>query len=148
MNDMMEHISNVNTFISGLCNQLKIASAEQHEYSEAFTIGGPQGMYRLRSPYTGQSQFRVESISGTAGANGYIILVAPDQNISIPGFVVGDTPTTEFSGIRGLLYLGSTITTVPTDSSWYDLTNSENTLYINIQTTISAYAVIQFRHKR
>lgn len=133
--------------ISGLCHQLKIASDQPYEYSEAFTVGGPSGSYRLHSPYIGNVQYRVDSVSAK-DATSSTILVSPDLNVTVPGFTATDTPTTEFSGIRGCLYLCPNNNTIPVDSSWYDLTDSNNVLFVQIVSTLSAYVTIQFRHKR
>lgn len=143
---MKGHIESLGVHISSLRDEMLIASAEPYEVSEPFYIGGPSGNYELRSPYTGQVQFCVDAITGKDAAS-YSILVSPDQNRLIPGFAATDTPLGLFGG-KGLLYLGQTGVSIPITSNWYDITNVERMLYVTIQSTLAAYAVIQFRHKR
>jgi hypothetical protein len=75
-------------------------------------------------------------------------VVSPDLNVVVPAFAASDPGTTENTPIKGLVLVGPSGQSIPITSSWYDLTNSSNTLFMSVATTLAAYAVIQFRHKR
>lgn len=126
----------------------KIASDEHYEYSEPHTVGGPQGLYRVTSPYAPQTgvQWAIDTISD--GASQATLLVSNEFSSFIPGVVVGDTGTSEFTPIKGLLISSAGNGVPPIRSFWYDLTDSSGTLYLNIKTAGACYLTIQFRHRR
>lgn len=147
---MQHQIYDALAHISSLREQLLPSTEEDYLYSEALTAGGPAGNYILRSPFTGQVQYRVDSFTG-AGASGFAAIVSPDLNVIMPGFVAGDTPTSDNTPLKGYLASGpsgANASMVPCTSSWYSLQNSNNELFIKITTTLSAYVTIQFRVKR
>lgn len=148
--NMQKQVNQLAGHISSLCDQLLPSNDEDYLYSEALTAGGPAGSYLLKSPYIGQVQYRVDSLTG-AGASGFSALVSPDLNVIMPGFLSTDNPTSENTPIKGYLTSGpsgANSSTVPCTSAWYALQNSENVLFIKIATTLAAYVTIQFRVKR
>lgn len=135
--------------ISSLATQRSMSSDEHYEYSEPMAVGGPTGLYRLRSPFNSTNvQWHLDYFSSPTGnANA---IVGNDPNIILPGFASTDTPTTELSPIRGLIVSVTTTNSVPVDSAWYDLTNSNSILYAFLSVTggNSGYLTFQFRRKR
>lgn len=134
--------------ISGLINQLQIASEEGYEYSEPMSIGGPTGNYRLRSPYNATNvQFKVD-LATAKDTSASTIVLSTDPQIYTPGFTSSDIPTSELTPLKGIVVLVTNNTTVPVNSSWYDVTDSNGIIYAAVTSTAAAYATVQFRHKR
>lgn len=135
------------THISGVCHQLKMASDQPYEHSEPMCVGGPAGKYRLTSPYALMPNVQWKIDTANFGAAAGVIVVSNDINNVPPGMLVGDTGTTELTPIKGLLITGNAVS-VPVDSEWYDLTDSNGVLFVSVATTAAAYVNAIFRHKR
>jgi len=116
--------------------------------SEPMAAGGPQGVVALRSPFTGSCQFKIDSASSGAGGAQVLLSTMRQQTNVLPGYLSTDKPTSELGPIVGFLLNLPASNAIPVDSEWYDLTNSENTLYLHIITTSAAYLNIKFRQRR
>lgn len=134
--------------ISGLVEALRTGqSNDPWEYSEPFAVGGPNGTYALRVPFTmGDCQFKVDSI--TAGASNGVVSISPFRGIANPAMTAADTGTSELGAIMALLYLAQQNTTIPIGSEWYNVL-SGSTVYVVISASTQAvYVNIKFRQKR
>lgn len=152
MDNIQEYIENYYNrfcnYISSLADQLKVGTRSEWEYSTPYFVGGPNGTYTIRSPYFGKSEFRVESLS-VGGANAQVV-VSVDQHQNVFDFT-GGYPTTEYSPFYGLVYnVPASSAPIPVLSEYYELSNSQNVLYILVSTTDNHAAGVNivFRHKR
>lgn len=143
-----EYIRQMAEHISCLYDQFKVASSAPYEGSEPFIVGGPAGSFSLRSPYNVPNvQWKVDVAS--ASGSDAIIVVSSDTNILVPGYLVGDTPTSENTPLKGLLIYVPTNSTIPVNSEWYDLIDGSKAVFAKItKTTTSAYFNVRFRVKR
>lgn len=143
-----EYIRKMADYISGLCDQFKVASNAPYEGSEPFIVGGPAGSFSLRSPYNVPNvQWKVDVAS--ASGSDAIIVVSSDVNILVPGYLAGDQATTENAPLRGLLIYVPNNNTVPVNSEWYDLVDGSKAVFAKItKTTTAAYFNVRFRVKR
>lgn len=121
---------------------------EDWETSEPMAIGGPAGSYRVRSPYNGPCQYKIDYVSNGAG-NGSAVLSSRMYQSSPVAYAAADVGTGEYGALDGLPLFLQANTMVPVDSNWYDVRNSENTLYLIISSiTGAAYISLQFRQRR
>ena len=133
--------------ISSLVDALKPGHGDDgYEGSEPMSLGGPAGNYKLRSPFVGSSQFKIDSFA-TGNAVGTAVI---GRNFiqSVPGMASTDTATGELSPIQGIVVVGTANQTQPYSSEWYDITDSNNVIFAVISTTAAMYITVKFRQKR
>jgi len=136
-----------NQHISSLADAFAVGSSNEWESSEPLTMGGPAGIYSLRAPFTGDCQFKVDvCANGNADS---IITISTTRKQSNPLLTSADPGTGDNGAIDGIVLLIPAKAPAPVASEWYNVRNSENTVYANISnTTAAAYVTIQFRQKR
>lgn len=146
--DCKEQMSALETAIGNLASALTPPSKpDDYEGSEPMAVGGPVGMYPVRSPFIGPSQFKVDSISNGAGG-ACIVQVSTQRKQASPAFVAGDQGVGDYSPIIGLLYYLQAGVPVPVDSEWYDVQDSEGYVYVLVSlTTAAAYVNLKFRQR-
>jgi hypothetical protein len=148
---MCEHCEEMAGHISTLMDAWARGSDTHWDTSEPFFVGGLGSVtghvYSVRAPFMGPCQWCVDI--ATAGGTQAQILVSPsikNYGADMTGLLV---PGYQDSQMDGLVIICPQNQTVPIDSNWYDLRNSENTLYVTVVcATNSAGANIQFRQKR
>lgn len=137
--------------IASLNDALRVGSDEAWDTSEPFCVGGlgsaGGNIYTCRSPYVGDCEFCVDI--GTCGATAAQVLVSSTRKNSGIDFTGLNVPGYNDSQMDGLVINLPASTTIPIDSQWYQVRNSENTVYVLvICATNSAVVNIQFRQKR
>ncbi len=140
-------LKQVSKHISDLCDALKIGSDNPWEVSEPFAVGGPNGQYTLRAPFTGDCEFKVDFAG--AGASQTQMVVSSTKHTSGVDFTGAGQSFQELSAFDGLVMSLPPNTPIPIDSEWYYVRNSSNTLFILvISAANAAFANILFRQKR
>ena len=135
--------------LNNLAKALNIHPSKDGDYepSEPFTIGGPAGIYPFRAPFIGDCQYKLDLAS--CGNSAAQILVSSTRHPFIPSYLATDQGTGENSAIDGVLINLPANSTPPVGSDWYNIRNSENTIYVTIAGTVAAaYVTMRFRQKR
>jgi hypothetical protein len=135
--------------ISTLMDALKTATdADDFERSEPFCVGGPNGSYKVRSPFQGDSQVKIDfAESGASNAQIVVSMTTKQFGADFTGAVIPQ-------GFNESMYDGLVLSlpannTIPIDSEWYNIRNSENTIYVLVISAGNASFVnLVFRQKR
>lgn len=141
-------LAGLNQRVSGWADSLQMGAGNDWEYSLPLFVGGVAGVYALRSPFMGSSQWKIESAS--AGATASQVIVSPFRSGASGIDLTGASQSySDVSPFVGSVLLVPASTTVQGPRGWYDVTNSEQAVYVTITcATNAAYATIQFRQKR
>jgi hypothetical protein len=124
---------------------------QDYELSEPFFVGGlatPAGiLYSCRAPFQGPCQFMVDF--ATAGSTAVHLIVSSNAKRAGVDFTGLLVPSYQDSQMDALILFAPPNQTVPISTSWYDVRNSENTIYVLVVANNNAGGVnIQFRQKR
>jgi hypothetical protein len=137
--------------IASLLDALKIGSDEAFEYSEPYFVGGLGStagiQYHCRAPFQGDCEFWIDFASCGASAAQVVISMSPKTSgVDYTGLLV---PAYNDGMMDGLVLNLPVSNTVPVDSGWYQVRNSENTVYVLIICNANSAGVnMQFRQKR
>lgn len=137
--------------IATLMDALKTGSEEPFEESEPFCVGGLGSsagiQYKCRAPFQGDCEFSVDFAE--AGASTAQLVVSSSPKTSGADFTGLIIPGYQDSQMDALIVQALALTTTPVNSRWYQVRNSENTIYVLvICPQNAAFANIQFRQKR
>lgn len=132
--------------VSGLVNSLQPGTKEEWEYSEPLGMGGPAGIFLLRSPFQGDCEYSLQQVSA---GNATMQIIISSHSISSPvDYTSSAQGTSENSGINGITSIIPANTTIPSVMIFVPIKNSENIIYARVSGTAAAYATIIFRQKR
>ena len=146
-----EILGRMETYISSLNENWAMGSPEDWELSEPFFVGGAASvggnLYSCRAPFQGPCQFMVDF--ATAGGTATHLIVSSFAKRSGVDFTGNLVTSYQDSQMDALVLFAPSNQTVPISTSWYDLRNSENTLYVLVVANNNAAGCnIQFRQKR
>lgn len=124
---------------------------DEWELSEPFFVGGAASnagiLYSCRAPFQGPCQFMVDF--ATAGSTATHLIVSTNPKRTGVDFTGNTVSAYQDSQMDGLILFAPPSQTVPISTSWYDVKNSENTVYVLVVANNNAAGVnIQFRQKR
>jgi hypothetical protein len=137
--------------VSTLMDAWGYATTESYELSEPFFVGGAASttgnLYSCRAPYQGPCQFMVDF--GSAGQTATHVMVSSNRKLSGVDFTGNLVSAYQDSQMDSLVLFLPANQTVPISTSWYDIRNSENTIYVLVVANNNAAGVnVQFRQKR
>lgn len=139
-------VNKSNEHIASLVDALKISTDSCYEWSSPVCVGGPTGVYTVRAPFIGDCQYKVDIASCGATAAQVIVSSVVIKNAIDYVAAFG---LDQINGLEGLAMNLPATNTVPIDSEWYNIRNSENTVYVNIfATSNAAFVNLVFRQKR
>jgi hypothetical protein len=144
-------LNRIDGHIATLLDNWSYGSSEDYEYSEPFFVGGAAStvgnLYSCRAPFQGPCQYMVDF--GTAGATAVHVIVSSNAKrvgVDFTGALVSSYQDSQMDAL--ILFLPPS-QTVPISTSWYDVRNSENTIYVLVVANNNAGGVnMQFRQKR
>jgi hypothetical protein len=146
-----DHSADLERHVASLVDALRIASTAEWDTSEPYFCGGlgsaGGNTYSCRSPFQGDCEFSVDIATG--GGTAAQILVASARRTSGVDFTGALVPGYN-DGMQDALVINVPVnTTIPVDSQWYQIRNSENTVYVLVICATNAAGVnLQFRQKR
>jgi hypothetical protein len=150
--DIDERLSRIDENISTLLDNWSYPPTDEWELSEPFFVGGlasntGASVYSCRAPFQGPCMWSVDLASAGATATHLVVGGSPKRyGVDFTGALVQSYQDSQFDAL--VIYVPAN-TTIPVGSRWYDLRNSENTLYVTVvANTNLAGANIQFRQKR
>ena len=151
--DCQKQIDHITSYFNGrvstLMDAIKLGTdASDYEHSEPFCVGGPNGPYKVRSPFQGDTQVKVDFAEAGASNCQVVVSMSPKQNgADFTGSII--TQGFNESMYDGLVLSLPANNTIPVDSEWYNVRNSENTVYILvISAGNAAFVNLVFRQKR
>jgi len=148
--DQMIPVGNIASLVEALRSGTDIV-VTPFDTSDPMCCGGPSAVYALKSPFIGDCQWKVDVItSGGAAGTSSQIVVSSRKHTSGVDLTNGSQGFSEFYSFDGLVLVVAGSSTLVVDSEWYDVTNSENAIYILViaAAASSAYANVIFRQKR
>lgn len=147
----MKQMAEYGGHIATLLDAWSAGSPEAYEYSEPFFIGGlasaTGNQYKCRAPFQGPCQFCVDQATPGATITQIVVSSTPKQSgVDLTG---ANVAAYNDSMMDGLVLNVPANQTIPITSKWYDIRNSENTVYVLVIAGTNAAGVnLQFRQKR
>jgi hypothetical protein len=147
MDNIDQYYNGICAHISSLVDAITTGTDACYEVSEPLCVGGPQGQYTCRSPFNGDCEWKVD-IASAGGTNAQIVVSSTAKQTGVD--YTGATQSfSNLSAYDGLVINVSLNSTVPVDSEWYPVRNSEGILNVLvIAATNAAFVNIVFRQKR